>query len=1288
MFNRGANGGSLFGNANTSTPTSTPTPSSNTLQIPQKSGNVFGSANANLGASTPSPSGGLFGNTSSQTGSGGLFGNQSNTSKPLFPSGNSASSTNVAGSLFGTANNNNNNNNITKSNSTTNFTFGNNTLKTNPTNPVTTGSGGKFSHGTSTQSTGLFGGNQSGAFGGGTGFGTPQQQQRQAPMNGDSNPYGLNINNVSIPISNMPAPITSSKNYKSELDGQSGARGLVSSGPSGAESKRNFSISSSNSSNFSTSGTLPSLSHSSLVNKLSARLKTANQTSSIHGIFSPSRNKFWDNHDSGGASNSNAPEYKSPNVNNGLFPSKAISSFSLHKGEVSDMRKLKIDPSRIAAKKLKLLSGMAAATKNHEPENSGMTSLDMKDVDSHTPSIPDNAEANSKEVALNDSVKENKSESDSKNEYWCTPSIEQLSHMSLKQLSVLPDFVIGRRGYGYITFNHEVDLTALAPDFKDELFGKVVIFHPTKTVEVYPDETQKAAVGHGLNVPATITLENIYPIDRKTKRPLKDGSRSEEVQLLIKRLKNMRGMDFISYNPFGGVWTFKVHHFSIWGLVNEEDVEMDTDELKESKQDHISNRSLAFPKSRRSLAQSNTAVEQPSDDSVKTQNDLLELQQQSQLEVNGNFDNQDNGDLFLEEKAYEPEISERDFDGMEVEPTLNLSTDWVSQLKLAGSSLKSVFSSSNNQNVNDRDTEIVFAGLNNNVETEKRIKKERRLTGKVNFAKFCCDSKLLIKDSGDPAGVRTYSPLSPFQKDLRSVDSLFRNQLKGSIIMERPSNSYPIVTQNSLQFRNVVDLHKASDPDSDVWKLCSVLFDMIHLPPEITNAAVREKLLKKERHRLLCEWIIEQTTAEIDGKLKNTVNDLDKIFLHLCKNDVVGATKLAIKSQNGHLAILVTFMGSNDPNICDLAALQLEKWASGGSNVDASVARIYQLMTGDLVNDAFLSLQVIEEFSWLSLLGIILYFGKIDEYSLENLIANFLSFCKNSENDIFFVILSLFSSPASSENLLKKLKLNTTALESLFPWYFVQILRFGTNNKISDGINDKLTLSAIEELRIASLHKEALFAACFISDNSVAKQQIDSLVFHFISELNNGSNSYVLDRLKISKHLVFKAKALCDKYEGDYLSEAQNLLKAKSFKEAEKVIVSIVGPRLIIQESSNRIEELGILGGLLSAFPKNEMENWENGLGVFEKFLKLVLKSEDKEELLTSLVSGLTLMYEENKCYKEIPVCCNIMAQEVVTVIVKKAGKNLDNNLKGSLLRLPLGQPEKSYLESMLAKTI
>lgn len=1333
MFNRNLNGGSLFGNANTSTPTSTPTPGVNTFQLPQKSDNLFGGINS-ASVSTPSPSGGLFNNNNNSSssafnpttqnsqasnglfqsmptntiGNGGLFSNNSpstnqNAASSLLRNGNETNTGNIgAGNSFGRS----------SSSGPTAFSFGTNKNTGSAGGLFTSGSsnrnpGSMFSNNQTTQSEQLFGNKQTNGANSSTGFlNDGSFNPTQPPINATSaisNPYGLNFSNVPISVSNMPASITASSNsQKPYLNGSSRS---TDNAPStiGSSGRRTYSVSSTASSNFTPPASLPPTSQSSLINKLSARLKTAQNVAFTQGIFSPSHNKPWTLQEQGTASSPAGSEFTDGNASNSNFVSiKGLSSFSLQKGDLSDMRKLKIDPSRSTAKKLKLLSGKPTTTKIHNTEEKKSHEINLKEAKS--PTLASNKSSSDadfqaeidKKFPQDDSQKELLEDHHPEIEvcdYWCSPPTEQLLHLPLKQLAAVPNFVIGRKGFGYITFNYDVDLTAFVDDMKNQLFGKVVVFHPTKTVEVYPDESEKPPIGGGLNVPATITLENIYPVDKRSKKPLKDASKFDEIQILVKRLRNMRNMDFISYNPFGGVWTFKVNHFSIWGLVNEEDVEVDEEAIKRDTKKQIKNRSISFPKQKRKLAQSNGGPQESVPGTFilpnaivadSTQNNLLTLQQQSEPALIEEFDEKEEPlDFLVEEKPYEPDVSEEDFEGLEVDPSLNISSDWVEQLKLAGASLRTVFAASKNlKSPASDEISMLFQEFTKEMALEKSIKKARRLAS-TNFATFSCRSTLLMKACNSKLGVKEYSLPSSLHKDLALMESLFSKHLDLSIIEARDSNGYPRIFGNSLQFKDVAELFNKSSPDYHVWKLCSVLFDVLDLPYHVENTEARDALLKKKRHHLLCDWIVEQTRGEIEAKIGKTTNSLYLIFLYLAKNDVVSASKIAMKSKNGHLATLITFLGSNDPRVRDLANQQLDKWGSCGNKVDTFIAHIYQLLSGEFLNGKIKTKNTFDEFSWLSLFGLTIYYGKIDECSLEELVEIYLKAHK-SNDEFLYVIFKLFSAQNSAENLLKEVKLTKSTLKSAFPWYFAQILRFNNLTKISDTISDKLTSDFIGQLRIAKLPKEALFAACFLSDDFSAKKEVDSIVNHEISTLANTSDGNILERLKIPTKVIYQSKALGDKYNGDFLSEVQNLLKAGSFKEAENVIVTIAAPKLILRSTLMGVEELVLLRKILSQFPKQEMEHWAVGLGVYDSYLALILDSDESEQLLNSLLIGLTLLFERNKHHKEIPACCNRMSQNLISIFLKRYQDKLDSPYKSKLLKLPLGQPEKAYLQSTL----
>lgn len=1314
MFSKNTNGASLFNNANTSTPTSTPTPANNTLQKPLKGNSIFGNTDSGAAVSTPSPSGSLFGSnnnaTNTQTGSNNLFGTQSNggttgstsgTSKTSGFSFGQNSATTGGGGLFGRSNSAGQPSTNSIGNNASNLSKG-----TNLFGAASTGqnSGGLFSAGNSSNATGLFGNQQSSVQPQGNRLfssnvsSLSQSTNNVTQMNPD--PYGINITNMPISVSKMPASLTApSKDTRPHLDGPTGSTGSTASSLT-SSNRRNYSVSSNSVGPLSS---LPATSQSSLMNKLSSRLKSTSNVLTTQGIFSPSQDRQWASQEHGASVKKSTSDLaSSTSGHNSLISSERFTPFSLQKADISDMRKLKIDPNRSTVKKLKLLSGKAVETKSHDEGQKGpesITSIEKKLVQNDDVNHVSKAEtlANGNKLSSHedehDEVLEKQDFETDASGYWCSPSPEQLVTLSPKELAAVPNFLIGRRGYGCITFDYDVDLTSFTENLKNQLFGNAVVFNPNKTVEVYPDESHKPSIGCGLNVPATITLENVYPVDKKTKRQLKEGCNFDEVQVLVRRLKAMRSMDFVSYNPFGGVWTFKVKHFSIWGLTNEEDAEVDEQELESRRTKSSADQHFTIPRQGRQLAQSKADshnfipggfefVKSNITAADTTQNDLIDLQQANQVDMNAVLDACVDDDSLIDEKPYEPDVRESDFEGMEVEPSFSISNNWVEQLKLAGSNLRSVFADTyESTRSDDNAIELLFADFNDNVMMEKKIEKERRLVN-FNFARFSSTCSLLMKAADRKIGVKNHILPSTALNNISIMDALFSKHLSVSTITERQAMNYPQVTENSLQFKDVANLCETSHPEYTLWELCSVLFDAIALPHEVNDTTVQETLLKNERHRLLCSWIVERVKDEIDGKIQATTDALDLIFLHLLKNDIPNASKIAIKSQNGHLAILIASLGSNDPRVRFLATQELERWGTGGQRVDPSISRVYQLLTGNGIEASHLvKMAGMQDISWLALLGANLYYGKIDELSLEGLISIATKTIAPVEDDYKSIIFKLYSAQNSADNiLLQEIKRTTSVLDHSFLWYFAQIMRFNKLGNLSDYVCDKLTCDFIGQLRLAQLYKEGLFAACFITNDFAAKQQIDSIVYHEISYFSSGPNEVILEKLNVPSSLIFKAKALRDKYENDHLSEAQNLLKAHAFEEAEKVIVTYVGPRLIISGIKENRNDLVLLRSLLSKFPISEMQTWSKGLAVYDNYLKLKFDSTGSNEVLNPLISGLRTLFDANKGHTEILVCCNIISQEII-LRVQNTHQNLDDAQKQKLLKLPLGQPERVYLK-------
>ncbi|GAA5851184.1 hypothetical protein JCM8547_004158 [Rhodosporidiobolus lusitaniae] len=144
-------------------------------------------------------------------------------------------------------------------------------------------------------------------------------------------------------------------------------------------------------------------------------------------------------------------------------------------------------------------------------------------------------------------------------DYFTIPSLDTLQKLPAAKLRAVPDLVVGRIGYGQVAFSQPVDLTTLSS--VEDLLGSLVRLED-RNATVYPEEFEdvKPPPGEGLNVPATITLENCFPLDKATRKPIRDGEHPR-VQQHVKRLRGLEGTSFVDFDAESGTWTFEVTEF-------------------------------------------------------------------------------------------------------------------------------------------------------------------------------------------------------------------------------------------------------------------------------------------------------------------------------------------------------------------------------------------------------------------------------------------------------------------------------------------------------------------------------------------------------------------------------------------------------------------------------------------------------------------------------------------------------------------------------------------------------
>lgn len=151
-------------------------------------------------------------------------------------------------------------------------------------------------------------------------------------------------------------------------------------------------------------------------------------------------------------------------------------------------------------------------------------------------------------------------------DYYIKPSLKDLVSREIKDpgyCSRVPDFIVGKFGYGCVKFLGKTDVRWLNLE-------RIVKYCKNEVI-VYEDENDKPAVGMGLNKAAEVTLRlHIRHLE------FQKGYLAH----IIKKLRvitERQGAKFVSFNLANAEWCFLVEHFSRFGLSDddEEDISMD-----------------------------------------------------------------------------------------------------------------------------------------------------------------------------------------------------------------------------------------------------------------------------------------------------------------------------------------------------------------------------------------------------------------------------------------------------------------------------------------------------------------------------------------------------------------------------------------------------------------------------------------------------------------------------------------------------------------------------------------
>ncbi|GLU21993.1 hypothetical protein SLE2022_380960 [Rubroshorea leprosula] len=151
-------------------------------------------------------------------------------------------------------------------------------------------------------------------------------------------------------------------------------------------------------------------------------------------------------------------------------------------------------------------------------------------------------------------------------DYYMKPSLKDLVRQEIMDPGYcgrVPNFIVGRFGYGCVKFLGKTDVRWLDLD-------RIVKFR-RHAVIVYEDESDKPAVGLGLNKAAEVTLR------LQLRHSELQKGHPDDIIKKLRVIMERQGAQFVSFNPTNVEWSFLVDHFSRFGLSDddEEDITMD-----------------------------------------------------------------------------------------------------------------------------------------------------------------------------------------------------------------------------------------------------------------------------------------------------------------------------------------------------------------------------------------------------------------------------------------------------------------------------------------------------------------------------------------------------------------------------------------------------------------------------------------------------------------------------------------------------------------------------------------
>lgn len=919
--------------------------------------------------------------------------------------------------------------------------------------------------------------------------------------------------------------------------------------------------------------------------------------------------------------------------------------------------------------------------------------------------------------------------------YWTTPTIRDLNKYSEEELTHVENFIIGRKDVGQIAYNYPVDLSTLflrceeeGVTVQSELFGKIVKMEGS-IVQVYDvdgESLTKPPIGFELNVPATITLRA---------PPRKNISKQDH----IRRLQNLTGMEFVTFDPLTDNWTFKVKHFSVWGLLDDSEEEHDNAEmtrlrvLKKEQDRHEGEASAMYSRiyeseeykqelKRQKIGGSTKGVPGGWDyGSISQTEGALELKQKlvaEEINRQINIYKQDKSVDALAANASDITI-ESDAEDVRSPNSLALdapiyadevrSYDYLKQI-VSGLPPNTDFDELVDEKAYEPDIEdeAVFDKFSQrqSLATSKDWLLQLELANGIDSAltpyltiprkqtsslKAVNDILFSDFDKSSVVSNQISTPIKELKRPLSitnfeahgavtSVPKLVQHLLL-KVSVESRSDGFPRSSlHKSLNFKETTSMLKA-DSSLAILELASILFDDIDLSSLGKYQKIdlsNGELVRRLQHLTRREQFAKWLKSNKKDQLSKRVSDdpLARIEHLVLQGDLTAAIELAVSSHNSHLSALLTLLDSNEAVVKDVASDQLEEW---------ELTNALQFIPRPVISIYKILAGRFDEvslgLSFEASVGLHLFYGDSSQK-----FEDIFKAVSQKETDEFLELIRIYTA-VKLEGFSPAVEvIKTSELSEQTKWliFSVLALKYGEEHSLASA--DKISEQFGSLLASAGLWKESLFIYSFITDDKKVAELVRSVVIREVAHVKSETadeEQFVVKVLGVPRSLVYEAVAIDKAQQKDFWGQGRALVEAELWLEAHECIQKHLGPDAVIDNDYELEQDLETLIG---RFPDNGsiIPSWDQGAGLYARYFEVTRAVENQgvvsAEDVGVVLDNLALLPDYNLF--TVKVAIKIMSKKIGDIALDNKETVLD--MRKKIMGLKLGENELSYFDNRL----